>query len=135
MNVQLGAGLPHYQSAVSFQRGHGLGGLLGKFIKSIIPLVKQPIVRKTLKRIGTSALKSGLSAVQEKVNNPNSNLKANLKKEVRRNLKYAFRDNSIKNKSARQPNQRKKVLTKQGKKATLLIPKRKSRQLDIFDFQ
>lgn len=132
MNVQFGEGLPHYQSAVTFQRGHGLGGLLGKFIKTIIPLVRKPIVRNTLKRIGRTALKSGLSAVQETVSNPGSNLKANLNKEIRRNLKRSFSSVPVKEKK---PIKRKQVLTKKGKRATLLVPKRKTRKLDIFDFQ
>lgn len=131
MNVQFGKGLPHYQSAVAFQRGHGLGGLLGKLIKSIVPLVRQPVVRNTLKRLGKGALQSGLSAVHEKLDSPHTKLKDNLKKHVSKNLKQLL-TSSPKTKTRK----RKQVITRQGKRATLSIPRTtKRRKLDIFDFK
>ena len=86
MESQIGYGLPHYQSSVVFQRGHGLGGVLGRFIKSILPIVKKPIVKRTLKRIGKTVLKTGVSAVNDTINNPSSKFKENLKKHAKSNL-------------------------------------------------
>lgn len=130
MNVQFGAGLPHYQSAVAFQRGHGLGGLLGKLLKTIIPLVRKPIVKNTLKRIGKTALKTGISAVHETVKNPKTSLKDNLKREVHRNLKYAF--TPVVSKETAKPLKRKQV---RKRTRSFVVPKKKSRKLDVFDFQ
>jgi len=128
MNTQVGGGLTYYQSPVAFQRGHGLGGLLGKLIKTIVPLIRKPIVQKTIKRVGQRALQSGISAVGEKLSNPQSSLKNNLRKHA---LKEITR--------ATQPRKRKLVLTPKGKRATLNVirrntKKKKTRKLDVFDF-
>lgn len=126
MSIQLGRGLPHFQSTVAFQRGHGLGGVLGKFIRSVIPLIQKPFVKNTLKRIGKTALRSGLSAVRDTAKSPKSSFRENLKKQIRSNIVTSLRPPKRKGKA---------VITKKGKRARLVVNGNKRRKLDIFDFQ
>lgn len=120
-NFQTGRGLPHFSSALAFQRGNGLGGVLGRLFRSIIPIFKKQIVRKTLKRIGKVALKSGLSATRVKLENPESSLGTNLKQQLKSNLKDAISRSPIKQKRKR--------------KVSFPARSKSRRKLDIFDFQ
>ena len=58
----------YYSSPVTFQRGHGLGNVLSKVFRSIIPLFKNPLVRKGAERVGSAVLNTGLSSLQDKLN-------------------------------------------------------------------
>lgn len=143
MSIQIGRGLPHFQSAVAFQRGHGLGGVLGKFIRSVIPLFRKPIVKNTLKRIGKSALKSGLTAVRDSVSNKNSSFKENFSKQLRSNFIDALKRRQPTTTTATTAIKRRTtVKSRKGKKRGSRTPFGSSgvrrggrRKLDVFDFQ
>ena len=131
MNIQHGRGLPYYHSTVAFQRGHGLGGVLGKLFKTLVPLIQKPVVRKTLKRIGRSALDTGISAVRDTVSTPNSKFSDNLKRHTKRNIGNILTKSK---KGNRKPIAR--AVTTKGKRAILVKAKpREKRKLDIFDYQ
>jgi len=57
--------LPHFKSAVSYQRGRGFGGLLRGIFRAVTPLLRQPIVKKTLQKIGKAAAFATLDASQK----------------------------------------------------------------------
>jgi hypothetical protein len=129
---QSGAGLPHFQSTVAFQRGHGLGGVLGRLFRSVIPLLRKPVVGKTLRRIGRATLRTGLNAAGESLAKGvplKQSLRTSAKAQGQRLIDLAKRDLDPK----------KKELKRKPKKtiATAAVKRRKTqhhRSLDIFDF-
>lgn len=128
MSNQSGTGLPHFQSTVAFQRGHGLGGVLGRLFRSVIPLLRKPVVGKTLKRIGRAALRTGLNAAGESLTK-GVPLKQSLKTSARAQSQRLIE-------LAKQDLQKKKPQPKRQPKKTTTVRKRKThRPLDIFDYQ
>jgi len=61
----MGGMLPHFRSSVAFQRGRGLGGMLGSLVRRVIPLFSKPIVKKGIKHIGKAATTALLEAGQK----------------------------------------------------------------------
>lgn len=62
---QTGGMLPHFQSSVAYQRGRGLGGLIGSLVRRVIPFFSKPIVKKGLRNIGKTAATALLDAGQK----------------------------------------------------------------------
>lgn len=63
---QSGSGsLPHFRSAIGYQRGRGLGSLLGSLVRRVIPLFRSPIVKKVGKSVGKAATTALLEAGQK----------------------------------------------------------------------
>jgi hypothetical protein len=123
---QTGSGLPHFQSSVAFQRGHGLCGVLGRLFRSVIPILRKPVVGKTLKRIGRAALRTGLNAAKESINKGvpvKQSLKNSAKAQGQRLIELTKRD------------LRKRKPHRRSATTTVSKRKRKKRSLDIFDFQ
>ena len=60
-----GGMLPHFRSSVAFQRGRGIGGLLGSLVRRVIPFFSTPIVKKGIKHIGKAATTALLEAGQK----------------------------------------------------------------------
>jgi len=82
-----GGGLRFYTAPAVIQRGRGLGGILGRLFRTIIPLARQPIVRKTLKRLGRAAIDSSASALKEKLDRPSdTSFRTSLKRNLEKNL-------------------------------------------------
>lgn len=136
MHRQSGGSLPHFHSAVAFQRGHGLGGVLGKFLRYIVPILKKPVVKRTLKRVGRAALHTGLDTL----NTPAR--KRSLKESVRKNIlrqvvRPALNPSSTPRKTptpqSRHRRERKTLIANTGKRVRQ-TPARKTRKLDVFDF-
>lgn len=89
-----GASLPHFQSPISYQRGHGLGGLLRSLFRSVVPLFKKPIVRQGLKSLGKAAATAVLEAGQKALSQDNegsfgSALKASSQRQARELIRQA----------------------------------------------
>lgn len=60
-----GGMLPHFRSTIAFQRGRGIGNLLGSLVQRVIPLFSKPIVKKGIKHIGKAATTALLEAGQK----------------------------------------------------------------------
>lgn len=63
---QGGSGVPVY-GGIKFQRGYGLGNVLGSLVRSAVPLLKQGA-----KAVGKRALKAGLSIAQDALSSSKS---------------------------------------------------------------
>ena len=74
-----GAGIPFFKSDVSFQRGHGLGSILGRLVKTIIPVISKRTVKKGLTKLGKAAVLASLQAGEKALTNPDVNFKEALK--------------------------------------------------------
>jgi hypothetical protein len=140
------------------QRGAGIGSVLSRVFRAIIPIFSKPAVKTTLKSLGSAALDAGIQAVSKKFENPSISLKSafqegakKFKQDAKDELKKAFESelssrkrplsteedtvgSGMARKKRRQSSvRRRSVGIGTGKKA---IRKRthRSRPLDIFDF-
>ena len=92
-----GGGMNYYASRTPLMRGRGLGGVLLKFARRIIPMLKNSrTVRAGLKKVGRSAALAGIEAAQSALQpeNPQPFAKALVdtsKKQARGLLKDARR--------------------------------------------
>ena len=96
-----GGGMPYYTSPVVYQRGRGLGGVLVKLFRQVVPFLKRnPKLTGRLKRIGRGVASAGLSAAQSTLQKENSQtfkkaLKESMKEEAKK-LMHEVVGNSIK---------------------------------------
>lgn len=74
-----GAGIPVFKSSVAFQRGHGLGSILGRLVKTIIPVISKRTVKKGLSKLGKAAALAAVDAAQQSLSTPNKSFKEALK--------------------------------------------------------
>ena len=114
---QVGRGLPYFAGA-HYQRGHGLGSILGGLFRSAIPLVK-PLVKQGVRTMGREALKAGVGVVGDVLQG------RNIKQSAGRRLKAAA-GNTLKRVATdilvpTKPIKRKRTTTK-------TIPRRKYRR-------
>lgn len=87
-----GALLPHFRSAVSYQRGRGLGGLLRGIFRRVTPLLKKPIVRKGLKTLGKAAATAMLEAGQQALQDEGPSFTSALKTASQRQAQGLIRE-------------------------------------------
>ena len=71
---QGGSGVPVY-GGIKFQRGYGLGNVLGSLVRSAVPLLKQGA-----KAVGKRALKAGLNIAQDALTSKTRVVKRRVKK-------------------------------------------------------
>lgn len=84
-----GQGLPVYMSRHAYMRGHGLGNILAKLFRGVMPFINKPIVKQGLKKVGKSVLRAGVNAASEALEgdkNFGDALKEASKKEARQLL-------------------------------------------------
>lgn len=74
-----GGGIPYYKSSVNFQRGHGLGSILGRLVKTIIPVISKRTVKKGLTKLGKAAVLASLQAGEKALTTPDVSFKEALK--------------------------------------------------------
>lgn len=82
-----GAMLPHFSSSVGYQRGRGLGGLIGSLIRRVIPLFSKPIVKKGLTSMGKAAATALLEAGQKSLSDQSTSFKQALGQSSRQQAK------------------------------------------------
>jgi hypothetical protein len=75
--------LPVFYSPVRIQRANGLGNVVGRLFRFVVPFFSRPTVRKNLSSIGSAAL----SAASQALADPNVNFKTALKESGKRELK------------------------------------------------
>lgn len=150
---------PVYQSPILFQRGHGLGNVLARVFRTVVPLFKSPMIKKGLKHLGKTAALATLHSAEQSLNSGSSfkkNLKENLKQSGQQEIKKLIDEarksmvgsgrSRIKriNTSNRSRSPRKRGVNKRNKapkrSRRLSVRKRRSykkgvaRDLDIFDY-
>lgn len=125
-----GALLPHFRSAVSYQRGRGLGGLLRGLFRRVTPILKKPIIRKGLKTLGkaaaTAMLEAGQQALQDEGPSFTSALKASSQRQAQQLIREARRN--MTGQGLKRPRKRKAPVSRS-------LPVRKRRRVssrDIF---
>ena len=100
-SVPLSGGMTYYSSPIPYQRGRGLGGVLVKLFKQVVPFLKRnPKFATNLKRVGKGVAQAGISAAQaalEKKDPFGRNFKRNIKKEARKLVQEAIQPKSINN--------------------------------------
>lgn len=57
----------YYSSPLTFQRGSGLGGILSRFFRTIVPIFKSRAVKTGVKRLGSAIVRTGASTLQDKI--------------------------------------------------------------------
>lgn len=63
--------LPYFSSPVAYQRGRGFGSVLRSIFRGIIPLMRKPIVRQGLKRLGQATTTALIEAGQRALDDSN----------------------------------------------------------------
>lgn len=61
--IMYGSGMTFYAGPP--MQGYGLGNVLARLARTIIPIFQRPVVKAGLKRIGKSAAVAGLDAIQK----------------------------------------------------------------------
>ena len=119
---QIGGG---FYSGVKRQQGYGLGGLLAKLGRFVLPILK-PVA----KSIGKQAIQSGVQMAGDILDgqNPKQAFKQNLKQ----GTKQLFRK-VVKRKSKPVKRKSKPVKRKRKSKKTISSKAKRSTKLDIFD--
>ena len=120
----------YYSSPLTFQRGHGLGNILSKIFRSVVPILQRPIVKKGLKRAGSALLSSGVDYLNRDIPLKQS-LRDTAVSEGRQLAKRFVRATqpSPSSSRVRAPRGRTRSVTAAAKRKT------KKRKLDIFDFK
>lgn len=124
----------YYSSPLTFQRGHGLGNILSKIFRSVVPILQRPIVKKGLKRAGSALLSSGVDYLNRDIPLKQS-LRDTAVSEGRQLAKRFVRATQPSPSSSRvraPPRGRKRSVTAA---AAAAKRKTKKRKLDIFDFK
>ena len=117
----------YYSSPITYQRGAGLGNILSRVFRSIVPIFKKPIVQKGLKRVGSAAINTSLKGLQNHLEKGES-LKTSLKRQ-------AIREGEKLLKSVSQPQTKPKASRNvQLNKRRRRSKPRPTRKLDVFDF-
>lgn len=80
-----GAGMSFYSPTL--QAGMGLGNILARLARGIIPLFQKPSVQSGIRKIGRSVASASFDAAQKSLGNPNISFKQALKEEGVKQLK------------------------------------------------
>lgn len=93
-----------FYSPTAIQGGLGLGNVLARLARGIIPLFHNPTVQTGLRKIGKSVATAGLNAAQTSLENPNISFKQALREQGTKQLyklKKEFQPSDIKRKKTR----------------------------------
>ena len=123
----------YYSSPVTFQRGHGLGNVLSKIFRSVVPFFKNPNVKKGVKRIGTAVLNTGLTSLQDNLNK-NIPLRKSLENKVFDESRKLVKELGSSLKRKQEGSVKSKILLNQKRRKFSANKRKKTRKLDVFDF-
>lgn len=82
-----GGNLPYYSGSTAYQKGRGLGGVISKLFRAVVPIFRRPGVQQGLKRLGQSAARVGLEAASKTLSDPNVSFGASFKDSARKEAK------------------------------------------------
>ena len=125
-NQKGGGPIPVFRGS-SYQKGYGIGSIIGGLFKSVLPVLKStalPILKSGAKRLGKTALKTGFNILNEGLDGKN------LKQSAIRNLTQAGSDllDSTLTKSTNQRKRKKPTKSKKNKrKRTSVMPIRQNK--------
>lgn len=132
----------YYTSPLTYQRGAGLGNILSKAFRTILPLFKKPIVQRGLKRVGSALLNTGVAGLSDHLETKTP-LKQSLKRQALRESKQLLKSIAPPAKKQQPPPPRRlssgeetsRRYQKQGKRRRGEAGGVVRRKLDIFDFE